>query len=582
MLTDGRNVPANTVFVVDLCIIGTGPAGLALSRELSRSPFKIVLIERGALTGPPAADLNSELEFESPHFRFPPATPRKGFGGMAPTWKPLPSDGSLGARYLPLDPIDFETRYWVPYSGWPITFDQMTPYYDRARKLCGIPSFDFHGPLPQTGAAPLSSPSGKLVTRLEHFGKAAAFTTEPLAELTRSDQLHLVTNAAAVELVAAEGTDDGMATTSVRTSGGGSFTVRSRAVVIAGGAIENARILLNSRSQYSTGLGNQFDNVGRFFMEHPRILIGRGSHLRLGAIDLYKPHDLGGQLVEAKLKLSENVLRREELLNGNAYIVPSLLLSTSQVHAMRLARRAMNLIRRRRNLERVPELLATASHQAPSLAWDSLRRHLNRPDDSVPRSERVARSFELVYQPEQAPNRVNRVTLSQGRDAFGYRIAHLYWRWSEIDLLSLRRVRQILVSELRAIGLADVVQEEDDSLLQGENAPAPPGTTHHLLGTTRMHDQPRHGVVDRACRVHGSSSVYVAGGSVFTTAGYANPTLTIVALAIRLADELRRVLSTHDRISVSKDHPVVTSAPVVTSPPEMGGSTCKVERASTD
>ncbi len=73
-----------------------------------------------------------------------------------------------------------------------------------------------------------------------------------------------------------------------------------------------------------------------------------------------------------------------------------------------------------------------------------------------------------------------------------------------------------------------------------------PSTSHHLLGTTRMHDDPRHGVVDRACRVHGSSSVYVAGSSVFTTGGFANPTLTVVALALRLADELRRVL--HHRV----------------------------------
>ena len=285
--------------------------------------------------------MDSDQEFESPHFRFPLGATRKGFGGMAPTWRLLLTDGSLGARYLPLDPIDFETRYWVPYSGWPITFDQMTPYYERARKLCGIESFDFHGPLPQTGPAPLSSPSGTLVTRLEQFGPATVFTTQPLAELAGSHPLHLVTNASAVELVSAEGSDDGMATTLVRTPGGGSFSVRSRVVVLAGGALENARILLNSRSQYSTGLGNQFDNVGRFFMEHPRVLIGHGTHLRLGAIELYKPHDLGGQLVEAKLKLSETVLRREELLNGNAFIVPSLLLSTPQVHAMRLTRRAM-------------------------------------------------------------------------------------------------------------------------------------------------------------------------------------------------------------------------------------------------
>jgi choline dehydrogenase-like flavoprotein len=552
VLTDGRDVPIETVFVVDLCIVGTGPAGLAISRELSGSRFKILQIERGALTGPPAADLNPGMEFESPHFRFALGTERKGFGGMVPTWKPLlpdPSrDGSYldGARYLPLDPIDFETRYWVPYSGWPITFDQMAPYYDRARKLCDTESFDFLAPLPEAGPAPLSSPSGKLVARLDQFGPTTAFTSVPLADMNKSDHVHLVTNAAAVELISGEGTDDGMATISVRTPGGGSFTVRSRVVVLAGGAIENARLLLNSRAQYPTGLGNQSDNVGRFFMEHPRLLIGRGSHLRLGAIDLYKRHNLGGegQLVEGKLKLSEEVLRREELLNGNAFIVTSLRLTTSQVHAMRSIRRAINLIKRRQNLRRVPSHLALARREAPSLAWEFLHRRLNRSEESVPGAEQVANSFQLVYQPEQAPNRANRVTLSQARDAFGYQIAHLYWRWSEIDLLSVRRARQILVAELRSSGMADVVEEDEELFPQGEGAPGIPGTAHHLLGTTRMHDHPRHGVVDRACRVHGTSSVYVAGASVFTTGGYANPTLTVVALAIRLADELRCVLST--------------------------------------
>jgi choline dehydrogenase-like flavoprotein len=205
------------------------------------------------------------------------------------------------------------------------------------------------------------------------------------------------------------------------------------------------------------------------------------------------------------------------------------------------------MIKQKRDLERVPRQLATASPQLPSLAWRYLHRRLQRSKMPVRRSEKrievVARSFELVYQSEMAPNRANRVTLSERRDAFGYRIAQLYWRWSEIDLLSIRRAKQIFASELRACGVAELVQEEDGIFPQGERAPIIPGTTHHLLGTTRMHDLPRHGVVDRACRVHGSSSVYVAGSSVFTTAGQANPTLTVVALAIRLADELRRTLS---------------------------------------
>ncbi len=548
MLTDGRNVPAATVFAVDLCIVGSGPAGLAITRELSGSRLKILLIERGDVTYPPPADLKSDLEFESPHFRLPVGTLRNQFGGMATTWKPLLPDGSNAARYLPLDPIDFETRYWVPYSGWPVTFDEMAPYYDRARELCGIKSFDYHGPLPENGHAPLSSPSGQLVSRLAQLGPAAAFTSQPLDEMTRSDHVHVVTNAVAVEVTSAEGSDDGMATTSVRTPGGSPFTIRSRAVVLAGGAIENARLLLNSTTQYPTGLGNQFDNVGRFFMEHPRVLLGDGSFLRVGAIKLYETHKVAGHVVEGRLTLSERVLRHEELLNGKAYFVPNYYLSTSQLHAQRSARMAINSIKNRRGLERVRRELAGASRHAPSLVWHHvLHRELSRSEEGVPGSEErnhsVARSFELVYEPEQAPNRVNRVTLSERRDAFGYRVPHLYWRWSEIDLVSMRRVRQLFASELRASDVAELIREEDVIYPEADWAPRPLRSAHHLLGTTRMHDLPRHGVVDRTCRVHGSSSVYVAGGSVFPTGGCANPTLTVVALAIRLTDELRRTLS---------------------------------------
>ena len=274
------------------------------------------------MAGPPAADLESDLEFESPHFRFRPGTLRNQFGGMATTWKPFLLDLSPSARYLPLDPIDFEARYWVPNSGWPVDFDHMAPYYERARTLCGIESFDFHAPLPETGRAPLSSPTGALVTRLEQFGPAATFTSRPHDELFSSDHVHVVTNAGAVELTSAEGSDDGLATTLVRTSGGGAFTVRSRVVVLAGGAIENARLLLNSTTQYANWSREPVRQRRPLLHGTPSgaprsrfIVCGHGSSR------LYGRHILGGQVVEGRLKLSEAVLRREELLNGGVYFI---------------------------------------------------------------------------------------------------------------------------------------------------------------------------------------------------------------------------------------------------------------------
>ena len=228
------------------------------------------------------------------------------------------------ARYLPLDPIDFEARYWVPHSGWPITFDQMAPYYDRARMLCGIGSFDFHGPLPESGRAPLSSPSGALLTRLDQIGPATAFTRRPLVELTKSDRVHVVTNATAVELTSADGADDGMATTSVRTHGGLPFTIRSRLWLWRG---ERSRTLafsstLRLSAPRVSGTTSTTSDDSSWIT--PECLSVAGRSLPRDRPEPWTCTNrtiVDGQVVLGKLKLSETVLRREELLNGNAEII---------------------------------------------------------------------------------------------------------------------------------------------------------------------------------------------------------------------------------------------------------------------
>src|SRR5271167_2637665 len=111
MLTDGQGIPSNSVFDADLCVIATGPSGLAITQQLSNSKLEIMLIERGAVTYPPAPALTSDLDFESPHFHVPVGVLRSQVGGMATTWKPLFLEATVGARYLPLDTSDFESRY---------------------------------------------------------------------------------------------------------------------------------------------------------------------------------------------------------------------------------------------------------------------------------------------------------------------------------------------------------------------------------------------------------------------------------------------------------------------------------------
>lgn len=546
MLIDGRSLPPNSALAADLCIVGAGPAGLALVRELRDSRIDIYVVERGGLDSPTE---RVDLEFESPDFSFAADVLPNQVGGMATTWNTLLLDGvTPAARYLPLDPIDFDERPWVPFSGWPISYDQLRPFYDRARTHCGLAPLDFQAPVVPRSAHPLTAPAGRLITTLDQLGGAQPIVSDPVRVLAASHHIHLLTHAAAVEFRSSECEEDHLASVLLRTKGG-QLIVRSRLVVLAAGAIENARLLLNSSSGVRAGIGNETDNVGRFFMDHPRVLLGRGTLSASGSsktMEMYSPHFLGEQVVEGRLKLPESILRSEQLLNGNAQIFrhPLSLASIEGVRAMREVARA---IRRHRHLTTIPGHLSTALRRTIPLSRDLFNTRYNNLTFGLRRGrnerpDRAMTSFQVIYQPEQAPNPHNRVTLSSRRDAFGYPIARLAWRWSRVDLESIRRVRQIVASELRSSGLGTLRETDEDATLQGD-LDTTPSTAHHHLGTTRMHELPRHGVVDRNCRVHGSASVYVAGGSVFTTGSYANPTLTVIALTIRLADELKRVLA---------------------------------------
>jgi choline dehydrogenase-like flavoprotein len=173
---------------------------------------------------------------------------------------------------------------------------------------------------------------------------------------------------------------------------------------------------------------------------------------------------------------------------------------------------------------------------------DEARRRLELPAMSVTlqplaRARRLGprrhEAFELLINLEQAPDPDNRVTLGEARDRFGLPVPAIHWRWRAIDQRGLARVHAILAEELERRGLGRVEA--------GPEAPLDPNAHHHM-GTTRMHRDPRRGVVDEHARVHGMANIFVAGSSVFPTSGFANPTLTIVALALRLAEHLDKQL----------------------------------------
>jgi choline dehydrogenase-like flavoprotein len=330
---------------------------------------------------------------------------------------------------------------------------------------------------------------------------------------------------------------------------GNRFWVTAKQFILAVGAIEIPRLLLLSNRTQKTGLGNQNDLVGRFFMEHPHFWSGLyvpSSSEIFNKTALYsKIQTVKGLPILGKLSLSEEVQRRERLLNYVAELVPRVVLKavlnpflypsveSKGVQSLRTIRSELHSGRIPGDLGEHLRNIAIGLDDCAVTAYRNIKKRFLRAVD-----KRKLQLFRLANMSEQAPNPQSRVTLGTDCDSLGQRRVRLDWRLSEIDIMSAVRSQQILDQELRRAGLGRLYIELNEEI--------PPhlitGGWHHM-GTTRMHRDPKKGVVDENCRVHGMSNLYIAGPSVFPTGGYANPSLTIVALTLRLADQVKEILS---------------------------------------
>jgi choline dehydrogenase-like flavoprotein len=286
---------------------------------------------------------------------------------------------------------------------------------------------------------------------------------------------------------------------------GTAWWVAANEFILCGGAIENARLLLCS-GHTDGGLGNRSGWVGRCFMEHPRDrtltlrVLGREGYRRLGFYDLHGGAD--GE-VAGRLAIAERTLREENLLNASATLLPIV----------------------REPARRMREILGPIGRRAP---FDQLLPRGGFGWSRHPMPAAVFEGFTVLLNLEQAPDPENRITLGRERDPFDVPRAELHWRWRPADERSRQRVRATFAGALEAAGVGVV--------RLGEGTVDP--NAHHHAGTTRMHADPALGVVNADCRMHELENVHIAGASVFPTAGFANPALTIIALALRLADHL--------------------------------------------
>lgn len=319
--------------------------------------------------------------------------------------------------------------------------------------------------------------------------------------------------------------------------------------MLAAGGIDNARLLLLSDRTHPAGIGNDHDVVGRYFADHPSFVdahITAHDPLLGSRLSAYDASEDNGTAVIRAISLDPELIAREQLMHSWTVVHPrvgarfrdavtaarevvSTLRSPGSITALprAVARNASTLIR---GVELMARAVATGtrSHHIP-VGWSG-----RRPDGKL--FERGELTLASCF--EQAPNPDSRIALGTGVDRLGLRLPHLDYRWSEIDAQSARRSTEIIGKELATAGIGEVWWADGAEFPDRSKV----STAHHLIGTTRMHRDPRHGVVDENCRVHGISNLSIAGSSTFPTGGSANPTLTLVALAIRLADRIEREL----------------------------------------
>ena len=530
---DLNQLEDNSIIDVDLCVVGTGPAGVSIAKEFGGTKTRVLLLESGGLEEEFPVQALYDIEAAPPRRMNQDILRRRILCGSSYIWT---------GRCAPFQTLDFEERAWIPNSGWPVTRAEFEPWLAHAGALLGLgpncyddetlwPSFRAQRPSPplhllepmfwQFSKSP-GNPRASVDFGRDHLVR---WNASNIRLLLHANLTHINTNPSGSHFESAE----------VRTLGGKRAFVRSKALVLCCGGVENARLLLASNRRFPRGVGNRHDTVGRFLMDHTDSVVGCFDPKTTAAVRARFGHywlddEKGRHVYLHGLRLSPETQKRERLLNCHAYVEA---FDAGHDDPWSALDRVKTRLKHRKTLANIyPDVRTVAAHSGELLKGLYRRRFRHRPQ--LARLTRV----ELHCILEQIPDPESRLTLSRDKkDALGMPISKINWKVSEAERHTARRMTQLICQELANLGLPapKISPWLDDHAAWISNCVE----KAHPTGTTRMSDDPKRGVVDRNCQVHDVAGLYVAGSSVFPTSGAANPTLMIVASALRLANWLK-------------------------------------------
>jgi choline dehydrogenase-like flavoprotein len=545
MQIDSRTVTSDAVIETDICIIGAGPAGITLAREFIGTSRRVLVLESGDFESDNRAQELSAGDVNSRYMRDSALTigRQRQFGGTSNKWvyRTDPWDGRLYARSVSPEPRDFTTHSDDPGLRWPVTYGELSPYFQKGQTIWNGGKFDYRVDTWAGGLRQLGTADGILETRMSKHGPSDVFTVYYRDELLAADNIDLYLGCTAVALESDQAVNCAHRLT-VACSDGHRFSVVADTFVLACGGVENVQLLLSSEMTRPGAVGNRHDNVGRYVTDHPEFIMGFLSPEHDDVykdIGLYDIRWVGGHMVSGFLTLSDEAKDSESLLNMSVAFSPRGRGFGTDAH-----RAIVDFaVLRQRERPSSPFADVMSVWRSPGDALAILRKYRS-PDFAEYRggwSQAAAdsskfRTLELWAAFEQTPHRDNKLTLIDARDWIGRRRVRFDHLWTDADRKNIRRSIEIFTHQINSAGIGRLRSWYD---WERSFRPQFYGL-HHPMGGTRMHADPEFGVVDENSRVHGLANVYVAGSSVFSTGiGYANPTLTLLALTSRLADHLK-------------------------------------------
>ncbi len=512
-----ENVPPQ--FKCDVCIVGSGAAGLTLATEFLSTSLNVLVVESGGMDHEPLTQALYDIDVSGlPH----PGSTEGRFricGGSTTRW---------GGQALPLMASDFEQRDWVAHSGWPISWKEVADYYPRACRFLLVDEMNLDADLfAHLRTRPPAFEEEKLWYHFSRWSPKPNIREHYMQALRRAERCTLMLHANVVDIVLNENLDR-VQTIEVSSLQRQKTRIEARKFVLCSGGIETARLLLAANRQVPTGIGNEHDLVGRFFQDHPSAMVGwlapRNANQAQALFNLFHKN---GLKYSVRCTATSAWQREHRTLNASMGI--TFIPHDSALQDFKDAYVALS--RQQLTADVWRKLFHVATH--PSAMISPTWHFLVRGRSFTPKAR-----FRIGITSEQEPNPESRITLSQRIDPLGMRRTNVHWQPTDLTRHSLLQFAQLLSEQFQRAGIGEI---ELDPWMKDNGARWKEHITDqfHHMGTTRMADSPKAGVVDRNCCVHGVENLYIGSSAVFPTSGHSNPTLTIIALCLRMADQMK-------------------------------------------